>query len=89
MINPAWIPVVAAASGAAIAFIGGLIGAGISYFNTRQQLKHQEAREKKKHHLDKLDEIFEALEELPNLFWKDAVSAHLREETIDDLEMSK
>ncbi len=64
MIDPAWIPVVAAASGAVIAFIGGLIGAGISYLNTRQQLKHQAAREDRKLKIDQLDELSRTVEEV-------------------------
>ena len=64
MIDPAWIPVVAAASGAAIAFIGGLIGAGIGYLNTRQQLNYQARQEQRKLHAEKLDEIMSALVEI-------------------------
>ncbi len=78
--NSAWIAVIGTLAGSVM---GGLI----SYFNTRQQLKHQEARERKKHHLDKLDEMFKAAGELPRLFWDNAISAHLREETIDDIGM--
>lgn len=70
MIEPAWIPVVAAASGAAIAFIGGLIGAGISYFNTRQQLRHQAKQEVQKRHLDKLEELSELIDQMVIAYMK-------------------
>lgn len=84
MIDQAWIPVVAAASGAVIAFIGGLIGAGISYFNTRQQLKHQAKQEYRKFYIEKLDEIVKALDEMHVLLWKDISDAHVGDSKSSD-----
>lgn len=55
--NPAWIAVIGTLAGA-------LIGGGISYLNTQQQLKYQSERERKKYLLEKLDRLSESVEEL-------------------------
>jgi len=82
--HPAWVAVISATG----AILGALVGAGISYFNTRQQLKYQDEKENRGLRRKKLEEIVIKLEQT-SVYYTSAIAYLLSVEPPAQVDLDK